>query len=268
MPNLKKKKRKSAAMSAFGLEGMAVYYETAPLYQREFQEGDMMWLADEYRRRSRSETSLTLEDFSIQYGVPVDKLRDYIPELNDEFSRSVVLYHGTSKSRAESILKEGFKVQRNAIFFTKKNSVARGYAQGRARQENDDPAVITCSIDLNRYSEYERRGGAVFVFNTDRMASEVVRNIAGVKRQRREKYQKRENLSNEPTNVILTFNAGRTGIAYWINSFLKLSGPDKIDEDHEAVEKIRQWLQSQSDDGRFGPVPDDEIKEQINKCLY
>ena len=65
------KSRKNIAMSAFGLEGAADRYETEPLYQRRFGEGDMEWLADEYHKRSSSDPSVTLEDFAFQYGVPL-----------------------------------------------------------------------------------------------------------------------------------------------------------------------------------------------------
>ena len=266
----KGKKRKNLAISAFGLNGVADHYETAPLYQRKFDEGDMVWLADEYRRRSGSEPSLTLEEFAAQYCVSSDELRGYLPELSEGISRSVVVWHGTSKSRAESILKEGFRPKKSGksrMFFTRNPAVARRYAQARARGETDRPAVIMCAIDLNEYDDYERRGQGVFAFRAECISSEVVRNVRGARRQPREKPEKQKDASVELTNVALTFNSGPAGIAYWINSYLKLSGQDRIDEEHEAVVKIKQWLDAQADAGRFGEVPADEMLEQMRKYL-
>ena len=105
----KGKRRKDAAIRAFGLKDDA---KTAPLYQSSFQESDMGWLADEYQRRARSEPTLTLEIFAAEYGVSADTLRFHAPDLSRDVDRSVVLWHGTTKSRAESILEEGFRVKR------------------------------------------------------------------------------------------------------------------------------------------------------------
>ena len=272
-------RRKNLAISAFGLGSVADRYETAPLHQRKFEETDMVWLADEYRRRSSSEASLTLEDFAGQYGMPVDELRAYIPELGGGINRSVILWHGTSKSRAESIRREGFRprkgraAQKGRTFFTRNRAVACGYAERRADLEKDQPAVIMCSIDLNRYNDYERRGNRIFAFTADCISRDVVRNVTGLERQRREKPEKRRDANVEPTNVALTFSSGLTGIAYWINSYVEtrhavsLRGQDRIDEEHEAVVKIKQWLDEQANAGRFGEVPDDEMLEQVREYL-
>jgi len=54
--------------------------------------------------------------------------------------------------------------------------VARDYAEKRAKNEKDEPAIIMCCIDLNQYNNYERRG-SVFVFNTNSLGCEVVKQI-------------------------------------------------------------------------------------------
>jgi hypothetical protein len=268
----KSKRRKALAISAFGLEGDAAYYEAAPLYQSRFHEGDMVWLADEYQRRSSSEPSLTLEDFAAEYGVSADVLRSYVSDLSRDVSRSVILWHGTTASRAESILREGFRAKKaksgkkGLIFFAARPSMARGHAQYRA-SEDDPAAVLMCSIDLGRYSDYERRGREVYVFRHNCIASEVIKKVEGPPRQRREKPEKRKDDSAEPANVALTFTSGPAGIAYWINSCLKLNGDSRIHEDHEAVAKIKGWLDDQADAGRFGEVPGDEMLKQIREYL-
>jgi hypothetical protein len=269
----KKRRRKDPAISASGSNRVADRYEAASLYQRMFEEGDMVWLVDEYRRRRSSEPSLTLEDFADQYGVSVDELRSYFPESSDGFEHSVTLWHGTSESRAQSILEEGFRPKRakaGRTLFTSRVGVARWYAQRRANIDRDQPVVIMCCIDLDKYWDFEWLG-SVYAFKAECISSEVIREVIKLTREPRGKPKKQKDHSAELTNIALTFSSGRGGIAYWINSYLELSDPCKVDEDHEAVGKIKEWLDDQTEAGRFGEVPHDEMLEQLGKhvqCLY
>ena len=262
------KGRKNPAMSTGAASGQG----TEPLYQRVFEEGDMTWLANEYRRRSESEPSLTLESFADQYNVPLRDLSNYLPELSEGISRSIVVWHGTSQARAKSILKEGFrpkvkKGEERRIYFTQRPAVARGYAQRRSKSERDSPAVIQCAIDLNDYRDYQRRGEGIFAFKAQRISSEVVRRVTGHKREPREKLKKQQNHSDKITDIALTFNSGRSAIAYWLNSYLGLNDDNRIPEDHAAAGKIKEWLDSQTDAGRFGEVPHEEIRGQLGNLL-
>jgi len=251
-------------------------HETQPVYQRRFQEGDMIWLAEEYRRRSNSDPSLTLEDFAAQYAVPADKIRSRDPVLAVDEDHCIALWHGTTRSRAESILREGFKpkkAKKSRIYFARSPVLAKSYAKKRSKQERDHPAVISCSINLGHYSNYtvgELQGIVVFAFRTECIDSEVVRRVSGLGKrseEHSEKPKKRKADNAEITNIALTFGSAIPSIVYWINSYLKLDGPDRIDEKHEAVGKVKQWFDDQMDAGRFGPVPDDEILEQVEEHL-
>jgi hypothetical protein len=241
------------------------------------------------RRRTSSDSFLTLEDFVAQDDVSANQafekslskrgVGDFphearqLPELSDEIDDSVILWHGTTRSRAKSILRQGFRFEKTMnerggglTFFTPSPKVARRYAQTRARAEGDRPAVIMCSIDLSRYNNYERRG-AIYVFGHECISREVIRDVEGLPKRQLEKLENREDPSVEFTNVALTFNSGRAGIAYWINSYLKLSDVHRIPEHHESVGKIKQWLDDQVNAGRFGEVPEDEMLEQVRKYL-
>lgn len=260
------RRRRRVAMSTSGGQ-----FETGPLYQSRFYEGDMVWLADEYQRRSRSEPSLTLEDFAAEYGVSADELRTHVPDLSRNIDHSVTLWHGTTMSRAESILQQGFRARKSKrhgrIFFAGRPGMVRGIAERRARDEDDEPAVIMCSIDLSHYSDFERRGNAVYAFRCGCIGSEVITKIDRLSGQRREKLEKQESAESTPTDVAITFNSGCAGIAYWINSYLKLNGRGEVDENHEALIKIKQWMDSQAEAGRFGEVPYGEILEQVQEYL-
>ena len=124
-----------------------------------------------------------------------------------------------------------------------------------------------CSIDLDDYNDYIRPSSSVFAFKHECIASEVVRRVSGIERQSREKQKKRRNTGDEHADVAITFNTASAGIAYWINRCLKLHDQNRIDENHEAVGKIKQWLDDQVEAGRFGEVPDEEMLEQTRKYL-
>jgi len=149
-------------------------------FQMNFQESDIEWLANEFKKRSSFDPSLTLDDFALQYGVLVDKLQIHIQQQNGGYGRSIVLWHGTTMSRAESIVEEGFRPGRESnrrIFFTRNPKTARSYAKGRARKEQDKPAVVMCSIDLDRYNDHEWQGSEVLVFRYECIDGEVVKRV-------------------------------------------------------------------------------------------
>ena len=105
------------------------------------------------------------------------------------------------------------------------------------------------------------------MFNHEYIGREVIKEVDGLPKRRFDKLEGQRHTSVDFTNVALIFNSGRAGIAYWVNSYLKLDNDHRIHEDHEAVGKIKQWLADQVKKGRFGEVPDDEILEQGRKHL-
>jgi len=149
-------------------------------YQMNFQKGDIEWLVNEYKRQKNTNSSLSLEDFCLRYCILPENLKFKVEEANDRYSHSITLWHGTTISRANSILEEGFqtKKKRNqGIFFTVKRKVALEYAKKRAKHEQDRPAIIMCSVDLSSYSKHEWQGNEVLVFKHDHIDSDVVRRV-------------------------------------------------------------------------------------------
>ena len=195
----------------------------------------------------------------------------HLLESDEEDGDSIILWHGTTRSRAKAILRNGFRFEKALIergdgltFFSPDPRVARRYARSRAKAEGDRPAVIMCSIDLRRYDNFERRGSE-YMFGYECIPRDVIRDIEGLPKRQLEKLRGRKKHSAGLTDVALTFNSGRAGIAYWVNSCLKLNESHRMAEDDELVGKIKQWLDEQMDAGRFGEVPDDEILEQLRK---
>lgn len=237
--------------------------KSMPIYQKVLTEHDMEWLADEYRRRSILETSLTLEIFAAQYGILADELCIYLPEITHEDGDSIVLWHGTTRSRADSILSEGFDGRRGPIFFARNVRIPRRIANIRTANKNDRPVVIMCSIDLSRYDRYKQQGQNVYVFYHKHIGSEVVQKVIDAKSGKLRVRQE----SIALTNIGINVNSGRAGIALWINSYLELTGVDELSEDQESVVKIAEWLDAQADAGRLGEVSDEEMLEQVKKHL-
>ena len=193
MSNRKKKskRQRDAAVRTFGLKADAANYETVPLHQQKFQQGDIAWLAREYVEQHDAKPSLTLEGFAAQYGISADKLRPYLPELNHGSANSVILWHGTSMLSARSIMTEGFRAGvRSKIYFARSPAVARRYALDSGSGDADQPAVIMCSIDLSQYNRYEQRENGDFIFEHKRMGREIImqvtRNGDTVRNQRKE----------------------------------------------------------------------------------
>ncbi|NSW89242.1 MAG: 2-isopropylmalate synthase [Firmicutes bacterium] len=72
-------------------------------------------------------------------------------------------------------------------------------------------------------------------------------------------------LLKRPAGVAINQFSGLAGIAYWINSFLGLSGSKRIDKRDERVIKIKEWIDKQYEDGRVTAIGDDEFVEVIKE---
>ncbi|MBD3182156.1 hypothetical protein GF312_07685 [Candidatus Poribacteria bacterium] len=268
----KDRNRRNAAVTAFGLGGLSGKHDNTPIYQSSFQEGDMDWLAKEYQRRSQRDPSLRLEDFAAHYGILADEIRLYIPDLSRDIDRNVILWHGTTLSCAKSILEEGFRVKKSRkerrIFFASKTKIPGNIAIMRSRNKNDKPAILKCCISLNKYSNFERRGNDVYVFNYERIDSDVVIRVDGLKREDIKKSFKKEKVNkSEITDIALTFSSSPAAISYWINTCLGLIDEDTVYESSPVVGKTKQWLDQQLGSGRTGIVPEDELLSCVMSML-
>ena len=66
----------------------------------------------------------------------------------------MIVYHGTTRRRAERICLEGFKPRKPSrrVWFAKGKGYARQRAQTQARRAHDRMVVLTCNLDLNQLS--------------------------------------------------------------------------------------------------------------------
>lgn len=74
-----------------------------------------------------------------------------------------------------------------------------------------------------------------------------------------------QGILNRPPDVAITDRSGHAGIAFWINTQLKLSGAEKIDKSHPGITKIKDWIDSQFAAGRVNVISDEEMNELVRE---
>ena len=68
---------------------------------------------------------------------------------------------------------------------------------------------------------------------------------------------------NKPATVQISKTSGLAGIAYWINQTYRLSGEDKLDKKDPLVIAMKEWVDSQYEDGRQTAMTDHELEEKL-----
>ena len=230
-----------------------------PVYQRRIENTDLLWLAEEYEKQSTLNPKITIEEFALQHGIEVKLLRKFIePERS-----AVTVWHGTTRDRANSILSEGFRAKSGKrIWFTRNPHEARSIARRRSQQRSEEPVVFRCEISITQYSEYDRKNPNHYAFKHPHIARKVIRTVNGFRGDRVKKLKQKER-KRQLVGVTITEISGKMGIAYWINSFLKLEGDSAVNDEHPAVTTIHEWIKAQYADGRDAPISDEEMLYQV-----
>ena len=158
------------------------------------------------------------------------------------------LYHGTTRRRAEKILREGFQGKRGLSWFARQKGLARQYAQTRARQRHDDPVILECDVATSDVQKKEdlrvasARGSVVVI--QGRIPGEVVSN-----------------------RRMLGFFWSANEVAAWANRYLGLTGAEKISPSHPGVQRLRKWMAGRFGGGRHKPIPEKEFLQYATRWL-
>lgn len=64
---------------------------------------------------------------------------------------------------------------------------------------------------------------------------------------------------NKPANVAVSNVSGLAGIAFWINNYFNLLPEQKIDKKDPAVQKIKEWIDEEYENGRQTIISDNEL---------
>jgi len=160
-----------------------------------------------------------------------------------EFSGEAMpkLYHGTTRRRAEKILREGFQAKGGRNWFARSKGLARQYAQSRARQRHDDPVVLECDVSFEEIRDKEGvqnvsagRGGVVIIEGC--VDGEVISN-----------------------RRMLGFICSADELAAWVNRYLGLRGSQGIAPSHPGLQRLRKWMAGRFGGGRKKPIPEEEL---------
>lgn len=202
-------------------------------------------------------------------GMPISARR--IPEGNS------LVWHGTSLSRAESILGSGFRNNRGGVYFSSDIMMPSNAAGVRASREGGESAIIAARYDFSEF-EYGKEFWAEnhvtethYVFRAY-IANKIVKylltchGLYSIGKTVNKASMYRDNL----TDIAITQSSGKIGIAYWLNGFLDLGDSERIAEDHPAIGQIEAWVDAQYANGRMQPITDEEIlnlaKELLPQC--
>ncbi len=71
----------------------------------------------------------------------------------------------------------------------------------------------------------------------------------------------------KPVPIIINDKSGKSGIAYWINDHLELTGEEKIDKRHPAVSKIAQRIDQEYAQGRTTNISHKEMERFTRRFL-
>ncbi|MCL2010300.1 MAG: hypothetical protein FWG71_07100 [Synergistaceae bacterium] len=135
------------------------------------------------------------------------------------------------------------------------------YAQFRGTLDGMDTTVIT---ELAEY--YEKELG----FEIPPMTPFVGRNFnvtrAGIHADGLLKNEEIYNIFdttkflNRSPKISVSNTSGTSGIAHWLNSFYNLSEEDAYNKGNPIVEKLKEWVDRQYDDGRVTTICDEELQ--------
>ena len=68
---------------------------------------------------------------------------------------------------------------------------------------------------------------------------------------------------NRPPTVQISKTSGLAGIAYWINQTYRLEDDDKLDKKSPLVVALKEWVDTQYEDGRQTVMTDRELMDKI-----
>ena len=72
-----------------------------------------------------------------------------------------------------------------------------------------------------------------------------------------------EKILNRPVSVLLGKTSGLAGIAYWINQNYSLKGDKAVSKRSILVAKLKEWIDSEYENGRVTALSNSEIEDKI-----
>lgn len=142
------------------------------------------------------------------------------------------------------------------------------YIALRGESNGVDTTVIT---DLAEY--YRKDLGVLFPRNYPFVGADFNNTSAGIHADGALKNEEIYNifdtvrLLKRPMGITITDKSGIAGIAYWVNTYLRLEGDRKVDKRHPGIARIYKWVMEQYEQGRLTSISTEEMVEQARKHL-
>jgi len=76
-----------------------------------------------------------------------------------------------------------------------------------------------------------------------------------------------ERLLKRPISIIITDKSGVAGVAYWVNTRLKLEGDRRLDKRHPGVVKIHKRVMREYEQGRNTSISNEELERWARRYL-
>ena len=115
------------------------------------------------------------------------------------------------------------------------------YASLRGSLDGMDPTVIT------EIAEYYKNDDGL-------LKDEEIYNIFDT-----------EKILKRPASVAVGKNSGLAGIAYWVNQNYGLTGDLELNKQSPLVVKLKEWVDSQYEDGRTASLSNEELESRISE---
>jgi len=161
----------------------------------------------------------------------------------------MIVYHGTTRRRAEQIRLEGFKPKKPSrkVWFAESRRYAEGRAKTQAHRAHDRPAVLTCNLDINRLRE--QFGARRVFYRNGIVAIDAAVPISVLRSQ--------TTTMEQPVTP--------DELAQWVNGLLRLKPHKGVGCRHPGIERLWRWVINRlNDQPRIHPA---ELLEMARKWL-
>jgi hypothetical protein len=137
----------------------------------------------------------------------------------------MIVYHGTTATRAARICKEGFRPRRPSrrVWFAKSRGYALQRAKTQARRSHDRPTVLTCDLDL--FKLRSRFGPKRILYRENVLAIDAPLPISVLRS------QPFSGAPSEPDEI-----------AKWVCDILGLKPHKGPTRSHEGVKRLSRWV--------------------------
>ena len=163
----------------------------------------------------------------------------------------MIVYHGTTRRRAQRICMEGFKPKKPSkrVWFAAGRGYAKGRAKCQARRTRDRPVVLTCEINLGELAERLGKGrvmsrNGVIAINAHVPVS-VLRS-----------YPAAPDVPSSPEDL-----------ARWVNGVLRLRPHKGVGWRHPGIYRLSRWVVNRLSAKPSGRVSPGELLEVARRWL-